>query len=101
MFLATCTDSSSPLCAPLQGLGKGRSKAGDDGGATKKQHVGLPTRWKLGVFWSEVTADSLGVGFAFGGVEPGRLHAKGKVRMHTPMHASAAIWPAAFAERIM
>jgi len=26
----------------------------------------------------QVTSDELGVGFAFGGLEPGRLHAKGK-----------------------
>ena len=56
-----------------------RSKGEDGVGATKKgAQAGLTTKWKLGAFWNEVTSDPTGVGFAFGGVEPGRLHAKGK-----------------------
>ena len=32
----------------------------------------------LGIFKNEISSDPSGIGFAFGGVEPGRLHAKGK-----------------------
>ena len=58
----------------------GKNKKTDEAlsGASKKGHIGLSTKWKLGAFWNEVTSDPVGVGFAFGGVEPGRLHAKGK-----------------------
>ena len=60
-------------------VGGGAKKVGSEGVVDKKkQVVGLTTRWKLGTFWNEVTSDPLGIGFAFGGVEPGRLHAKGK-----------------------
>ena len=58
---------------------KGQRSKGDDGMSSKKgTSVGLTNKWKLGAFWNEVTSDPTGVGFAFGGVEPGRLHAKGK-----------------------
>ena len=58
-------------------LGSNAKKA-VDAGDKKKQTFGLSREWKLGTFWNEVTSDPKGVGFAFGGVEPGRLHAKGK-----------------------
>ena len=61
-----------------------KKKQSDGSVAAKKGgFTGLSTRWKLGAFWNEVTSDPSGVGFAFGGVEPGRLHAKGKcVEVH-------------------
>ena len=34
--------------------------------------LGLSTRWKLGTFWNDITSDPKGIGFAFGGVEPGK-----------------------------
>ena len=34
-------------------------------------------------YWDDIQADPKRIGFAFGGVEPGRLHAKGKcVEVH-------------------
>ena len=66
-------------------LGSIDKKKQSDGSVAAKKggFTGLSTRWKLGAFWNEVTSDPSGVGFAFGGVEPGRLHAKGKcVEVH-------------------
>lgn len=64
-------------CLPA-GMGKGKKEDADKGLGKRSQQVGLSTKWKLGAFWNEVTSDPTGVGFAFGGLEPGRLHAKGK-----------------------
>lgn len=50
-------------------------------GLSKKsrQHVAL-TCSKQGVFQNELSSDPRGIGFAFGGIKPGRLHAHGRVQ---------------------
>lgn len=70
--------------------GKSTSAEGAEGSAKPTTHLSATPsrRWKLGAFWNEVTSDPKGVGFAFGGVEPGRLHAKRKcVEVHKMMYA--------------